>query len=1094
MTRLLALTLSLVTAVVVGAVPIPSTFFSDISFEPLLEDRYETGEAILVAGEVAAADWAEGQLLLQFLPDDGGETVQIFINLTGRTFHHYHIFSHNQAGTYTLNLFAGGAEARQLGYVGTFESVVINQSSGPIELPTDFFPGIRLDGPLPTAFTTSAGVSLAGAVVDEALANGQILFNFVHSDEEFPLYIKLDGQVFRRGSLFVGMPSGSYDLEVYLGGEGATLGYIGQFPVELRDDGIPLTVPPDFFSGVVFDEPLPISWPVQRDLSLSGSVASGISALRFDVVTSVREVDLEVPVTAGRFAATLRLEVSEVGRFKIQLVRETAEGWLHDSGSFEFAAIAPPPAPALSLGALSLGLLPGEEVALPLTNVGFGVLGALRFNVDGPFVLVSAPMQLDAGVEGRVVLRYYGSGGDHGALLIHSDDPQRPLQRVALNGLHSGALPQSFIHRSAGAGGSIDLKLDLDDREYGLVLYAAEVAALGQGLRYPFSLGGTPPAARRAMIVPESSFHLALREREQALADGYRAYRDDPAAKVVAGLQVGAQRVFIFDEEEAGVPRQQVVATLVAASERALGWLQDDLRDHEDNIAVADIAAMIERFSAEDYEPLVSVFGRPSDVDGDGRLSFLYTHLVDELDNIAGFYSAAAVLPVDAGGDGNVADLLFISPTQRLSTYRSLLVHEAQHLINFNEHVIVRRGAAEVSWLNEGLSHVAEDQVADYAQSGNGGNIAKFLSAPEAVSLEAEAIDDARHRGAAYLFVRSLVDRMGPGVLLRLVGTGLADRANVEAATGEGMAELLAAWGAQLYVSGLGLDEHPRFNYQTNLLRAGAGRGFGLPSQREYRIGDVELAGTVPFRGLVFVRVRGVGRQTLEIASDPLGRVGVVAIPLTRDFAERARVPASYVPGVRFDPMLPAELIAGRAYAISGSFLDEGVRAMALSYEGPDSLDFFVETDGANFSAVVEIPKDGAYTLNFFTGPGQGAALDFAADFGPVWVRDRIELTAVLKEERIPGEYRLGQLYPNPFNARVVVPVTVPGAGGRIAVVVYNTLGQAVRVLFDGNAVGRMELQWDGRDGNGHALASGVYFVRARAPGFAAVRKVALLQ
>ena len=167
---------------------------------------------------------------------------------------------------------------------------------------------------------------------------------------------------------------------------------------------------------------------------------------------------------------------------------------------------------------------------------------------------------------------------------------------------------------------------------------------------------------------------------------------------------------------------------------------------------------------------------------------------------------------------------------------------------------------------------------------------------------------------------------------------------------------------------------------------------------------------------------------------------------------------------------------------------------MALSYEGPDSLDFFVETDGANFSAVVEIPKDGAYTLNFFTGSGQGAALDFAADFGPVWVRDQIELTAVLKEERIPGEYRLGQLYPNPFNARVVVPVTVPGAGGRIAVVVYNTLGQAVRVLFDGNAVGRMELQWDGRDGNGHALASGVYFVRARAPGFAAVRKVALLQ
>ena len=154
-----------------------------------------------------------------------------------------------------------------------------------------------------------------------------------------------------------------------------------------------------------------------------------------------------------------------------------------------------------------------------------------------------------------------------------------------------------------------------------------------------------------------------------------------------------------------------------------------------------------------------------------------------------------------------------------------------------NEHVLVRRGEAEVTWLNEGLSHLAEDLVAGHSESGNGSNIADFLRDPEAVSLEPGAIDDTAHRGAAYLFVRSLVDRMGPGVVLRLVATGLADRANVETATGEGFTDLMAAWGAQLYASGLGLNDHPRFNFASSLLREGEDRGFALPSERRYTFG-----------------------------------------------------------------------------------------------------------------------------------------------------------------------------------------------------------------------------------------------------------------
>ena len=42
-------------------------------------------------------------------------------------------------------------------------------------------------------------------------------------------------------------------------------------------------------------------------------------------------------------------------------------------------------------------------------------------------------------------------------------------------------------------------------------------------------------------------------------------------------------------------------------------------------------------------------------------------------------------------------------------------------------------------------------------------------------------------------------------------------------------------------------------------------------------------------------------------------------------------------------------------------------------------------------------------------------------------------------------------------------------------------------------AAGPRILEWDGRDAQGAAVASGVYFVRAETPGFGATRKVALL-
>ena len=82
--------------------------------------------------------------------------------------------------------------------------------------------------------------------------------------------------------------------------------------------------------------------------------------------------------------------------------------------------------------------------------------------------------------------------------------------------------------------------------------------------------------------------------------------------------------------------------------------------------------------------------------------------------------------------------------------------------------------------------------------------------------------------------------------------------------------------------------------------------------------------------------------------------------------------------------------------------------------------------------------------------------------------------------------------YPNPFNARTVLPFDMP-ASGPARLVIYDTLGRPVRTLADGaQAAGTHTVTWDGRDDDGRAVASGVYVARVTAGSLAHSRKVAL--
>jgi hypothetical protein len=73
--------------------------------------------------------------------------------------------------------------------------------------------------------------------------------------------------------------------------------------------------------------------------------------------------------------------------------------------------------------------------------------------------------------------------------------------------------------------------------------------------------------------------------------------------------------------------------------------------------------------------------------------------------------------------------------------------------------------------------------------------------------------------------------------------------------------------------------------------------------------------------------------------------------------------------------------------------------------------------------------------------------------------------------------------FPNPFNPRTTIELTLPAGSGSVPVevAVFDLRGRRVIQLFGGPlAAGlRHGFTWDGRDDSGRAVPSGVYFARA---------------
>jgi hypothetical protein len=224
-------------------------------------------------------------------------------------------------------------------------------------------------------------------------------------------------------------------------------------------------------------------------------------------------------------------------------------------------------------------------------------------------------------------------------------------------------------------------------------------------------------------------------------------------------------------------------------------------------------------------------------------------------------------------------------------------IHEFQHMISFNQHVLLRGGDGEALWLNEGLSHFAEELggwsygvgTPEFSQYtiGDVHNAYQYLDSPESHFLLTTAgAGSLAERGAAWLFVRYLADRYAAAPTIAgwsaftrgLLATSLTGAQNVADRTGEPFTRLVTRWALANWVSDLPAGSAPpELRYDTWKFRTTYG-SLHLQNPADFPKpyplvptagagGAVSLAGTLQAGSGVYQRVlQGPGASGFALA------------------------------------------------------------------------------------------------------------------------------------------------------------------------------------------------------------------------------------
>jgi hypothetical protein len=287
---------------------------------------------------------------------------------------------------------------------------------------------------------------------------------------------------------------------------------------------------------------------------------------------------------------------------------------------------------------------------------------------------------------------------------------------------------------------------------------------------------------------------------------------------------------------------------------------------------VADSSNPANGFSSFDYESfaqqfdlLVSpvdtaTFGSPTDLDGNGKVVIFFTRAVNEetapgaSSYVAGYFWPGDLFPRGSCAQSNEGEIFYMlvpDPQGVVNGNRfpvsfvrgntvGAIGHELQHLINSGRRMYVN-GAADFEkvWLDEGLSHIAEElifyrasgvaarqnidyerlvsttTIRDAVNTYQLSNILRFVAyLRDPAGSPLTAGDDLGTRGAVWSFLRYAADRKDGDdralfhALANSTSTGMT---NLEEALGASPLEWMRDWTVSVFTDDSGLAVESRY-------------------------------------------------------------------------------------------------------------------------------------------------------------------------------------------------------------------------------------------------------------------------------------------
>ena len=354
------------------------------------------------------------------------------------------------------------------------------------------------------------------------------------------------------------------------------------------------------------------------------------------------------------------------------------------------------------------------------------------------------------------------------------------------------------------------------------------------------AMAGAPLAqTARPTATAQDRVDAIMRQLERDIAPAVAVQDNEPDAVVLEALELNSIRRFqvisdLGDEGESpdfgtSVSRLRYIGDhiLIYVDERAASALTET--------ELNNIGGL---FDNRLYDLAVARFGSESDLDRNGKVIVLMTPFVNglvtrtECQNdsfVAGYFYPNDLFLRNA--NSNKGEIFYTLVPDPAGTYscaqapnfvRRLIpgtfIHEFQHMISFNQHVLARGGSSEDVWLNEGLSLIAEETAGRYYEERYppppgeifSDSAAMFLTeimlyaydyvfASKSYSVTTfDGFGDLQERGAAWLFLRWLGDQKGDQIYGRLVQTRATSIENVQSKANESFAALFGDFSLTL--------------------------------------------------------------------------------------------------------------------------------------------------------------------------------------------------------------------------------------------------------------------------------------------------------